>query len=73
MSIDQIHEALAQDQKVNWMNSLYELAYVNCEESNKYAKASYKDGKAIRLFCVENYFGSLIHEKDFENCFLKTP
>ena len=73
MSIEQIHEALAQDQKVNWMNSLYELAYVKCEEKNPYGKASYKDGKAIRVSCVENYFGSLIHESEFKNCFLKTP
>ena len=72
MSIDQIHEALAQDQKVNWMNSLYELAYVKCEESNKYGKASYKNGKAIRVFCVSNYFGSLLAASDLDKCFIKT-
>jgi hypothetical protein len=73
MSIDQIHTALEQGHKVNWVNSLYELAYVSCEQSNKYGRASYKNGKAVRVFCVENYFGSLIHEREFGNCFLKTP
>jgi hypothetical protein len=73
MSIEQIHAALEEGHKVNWMSSLYELAYVSCEKSNKYGRASYKNGKAIRLFCVENCFGSLIHEREFENCFLKTP
>lgn len=73
MSIEQIHLALEQGHTVNWMSSLYELAYVSCEESNKYGSASYKNGKTIRLFCVENGFGSLIHEREFEYCFLKTP
>ena len=73
MSIEQIHLALEQGHKVNWVNSLYELAYVKCEEKNLYGKPSYKNGKAVRVFCVENYFGSLIHESEFKNCFLKTP
>ena len=73
MSIKQIHLALDEGHKVYWMSTLYELAYVSCEEGNPYGRASYKDGKAIRVFCVENYFGSLIHEREFENCFLKTP
>ena len=73
MSIDQIHDALEKGHTVNWFNPLYELQYVKCEESNKYGKASYKNGKAIRVFCVENDFGSLIHESEFKNCFLKTP
>jgi len=72
MSIDQIHLALEKGHKVNWMSSLYELCYVECEQSNKYGRASYKNGKAIKVFCVANYFGSLIHESEFKNCFLKT-
>jgi hypothetical protein len=72
MSIDQIHDALEKGHAVNWFNPLYELQYVKCEESNKYGKASYKNGKAIRVSCVENYFGGLIHESEFKNCFLKT-
>jgi hypothetical protein len=73
MSIEQIHLALEQGHKVNWVNSLYELAYVRCEDKNPYGKASYKKGKAIRVSCITNYFGSLIHESEFKNCFLKTP
>jgi len=73
MSIEQIHLALEQGHKVNWMNSLYELSYVKCEDKNPYGKASYKNGKAIRVSCITNYFGSLIHESEFKNCFLKTP
>ena len=71
MSIEKIHSALENGIKVNWLNPLYELQYVKCEESNKYGKASYKNGKAIRVFCVSNYFGSLIHKSEFKNCFLK--
>lgn len=73
MSIDQIHDALEKGHAVNWMSSLYELCYVECEKVNKYSKPSYKNGKAIRVSCITNYFGGLIHESEFKNCFLKTP
>jgi hypothetical protein len=71
MSIEQIHLALENGMKVNWFNSLYELQYVNCEESNTYGKASYKNGKAIRVSCIANCFGSLLSASDLEKCFIK--
>ncbi len=71
MSIQEIHEALESGKTVNWKNPLYELKYIKADASNKYAKPSYKDGKAIRITCTANYFGSLISEEEFQNCFIK--
>jgi hypothetical protein len=73
MTINEIHTALEQGQKVNWENGLYELAYVPCEENNRYGKATYRNGKAIRVSCVLNSFGNLLAAKEIEKCFLKTP
>ena len=71
MTINEIHNALEQGQKVNWENGLYELAYVPCEENNRYGKSTYRNGKAIRVSCVLNSFGSLLAADEIEKCFLK--
>jgi hypothetical protein len=71
MTIQEIHEALESGKTVNWVNGLYELHYVNASEENEYAKPTFKNGKAIRVTCVTNYFGSLLREEEFHKCFIK--
>lgn len=71
MTIEQVHEALAQGKSVHWENEAYHLHYIDCEAENKYNKLSYKDGKAIRVTCTRNYFGGLIEECDLQKCFIK--
>lgn len=71
MTINEIHNALEQGKKVNWENGLYELAYVPCEENNRYGKSTYRNGKAIRVSCILNSFGSLLAADEIEKCFLK--
>lgn len=71
MNIEEIHEALESGKTVNWGNSLYELHYVDASEENKYAKPTFKNGKAIRITCITNYFGSLLSESEFNKCFIK--
>ena len=72
MNIEQIHQALEEGKVVNWQNSLYELEYVPCESENPSGKLSFKGGKAIRVTCTQNYFGSLITESCLENCYIKS-
>ena len=69
MSIKEIHTELENGKTVNWENSLYELKYVDCEESNPYGKFSFKNGKAIRITCISNWFGSLMTENDLKKCY----
>jgi hypothetical protein len=71
MTIEKIHEALESGKTVNWVNPLYELRYVNESEENEYTKPTLKNGKAIRITCVTNYFGSLLRESEFNKCFIK--
>ena len=71
MTINEIHTALEQGKKVNWENGLYELNYVPCDSENRYGKPTYKDGKAIRVSCVLNSFGSLLAADEIGKCFLK--
>lgn len=71
MTIQQIHDALSNGKTVHWENSLYHLHYVDCKEDNEYGKLSYKEGKAIRVTCTSNYFGSLISESCLKKCFIK--
>lgn len=71
MTIDESHTALENGKRVNWANDLYELNYVECDEKNPYGKPSYKNGKAIRVACVTNWFGSLLGPKEIEKCYLK--
>jgi len=70
MTIQEIHTALENGKTVNWENSLYELKYVDCDENNPYGKVSFKNGKAIRITCVSNWFGSLMTENDIEKCYI---
>ena len=71
MNIEEIHTALEQGKKVNWENGLYELAYVPCDSENRYGKSTYRNGKAIRVSCVLNSFGSLLPADEAGKCFLK--
>ena len=71
MNIQEIHTALEQGKKVNWENALYELAYVPCDSANRYGKPTYRNGKAIRVSCVLNSFGSLLAAEEIGKCFLK--
>ena len=71
MDIQEIHKALKEGKTVNWHNSLYELHYVNCEPENEYGKLSYLNGKAIRVTCIDNGFGSLISESCLKKCMIK--
>ena len=70
MTIKEIHKSIEEGKRVYWENALYELKYVNCEENNPSGKFSFKNGKAIRITCTSNGFGSLIGEKDLNNCYL---
>ena len=71
MSIKEIHQALSEGKTVNWSNGLYELHYVECESDNPYGKLSYTEGKAIRVTCTSNSFGSLLCENQLNECFIK--
>lgn len=71
MTIEQIHIALEKGKKVNWENDLYELNYVPCDSANPYGKSTYKDGKAIRVSCIVNSFGSLMAAEGAAKCFVK--
>jgi plastocyanin len=72
MTIEQIHTHLQSGKTIHWENSLYHLHYVEAKEDNKSAKLSYKEGKAIRITCKNNGFGSLITESCLEKCFVTT-
>jgi len=65
ISIQQIHEALDKGKDVQWENELYKVHEVK-SELNNYSKLSYRDGKALRVTCKSNYFGSLISESDLD-------
>jgi len=71
MTLDEIYQAIDSGKVVHWENSLYELKPVKAEAGNKYAAPSYREGKALRITCKSNGFGSLITEKCFEKCFIK--
>jgi hypothetical protein len=71
MTIEQIHTALEQGHKVNWENSMYELAYVPCEADNRYGTPTYRNGRAIRVSCIANGFGSLLAAEGAAKCFIK--
>ena len=70
MTIEQIHNHLQSGSTIHWANPLYYLHYVEAKESNPSAKFSFKEGKAIRITCRNNGFGSLMTESCLERCFL---
>ena len=71
MTLQEIYSAIDSGKTVHWENSLYEVHPVDAEPDNKYAAVSYREGKALRITCTSNYFGSLITERCFEKCFIK--
>ena len=71
MTITEIHIALERGKKVNWENSMYELAYVPCDSANPYGKPTYRNGRAIRVSCIANGFGSLLAAEGAAKCFVK--
>lgn len=67
-TLDDIRAALDAGKTVYWSNKAYTAHYVDASANhNPY---SVKDGKAIRVSCTSNYFGSLISESDIYNCFV---
>lgn len=72
MKIEQIWKALDSDKEVNWNHDGYEVHAVSYSRGiNKFSALSYRDGKALRITCKSNGFGSLIQSSDLSSCFIK--
>ena len=74
ITIKKIWNAIKAGKTVCWQNESYEVHPVESDQ-NKYSSLSFKDGKALRITCVENYFGSLIEKNELSHCFIldKSP
>lgn len=67
-TIAEIWDAIDRGTKVYCSSTTYEIIPVD-STLNKYSELSFRDGKALRVTCVSNYFGSLIGERDLSHCF----
>lgn len=68
-SLDEIRTDLDKGIEIFWSNESYHLHYVEAREHS--TPFSVKDGKAIRVTCKSNYFGSLIEANEIPVCFSK--
>jgi hypothetical protein len=71
MTINEIWNALDNNQEVNWGNKSYYIHAIEAKEANQYATDTYRDGYALRCTCKSNYFGSLLHKSEFSQCFIE--
>jgi hypothetical protein len=74
MKLEEIIQALDQGKTVYWTNTAYKVHYVEIDPSNAYQSRlfSRRGNEALRITCIENYFGSLAaDETELNQCFLK--
>jgi hypothetical protein len=70
MKITTIWKHLKAGRKVYWCHEGYQVLMVPYDLGlNKYSKLSLRDKQALRVTCMDNYFGSLICESDLPKCF----
>lgn len=70
LTIEQIWTALDQGKEVLWHHKGYMIHSVE-SKSNEFSKLSYRNGQALRVTCIENYFGSLMNVTDLGHAYIK--
>jgi len=70
MTVNEIWKALEQNKKVYWNNKLYKVHSEKVESINKYNSLSLKNGYALRITCISNYFGGWIAESELKDVFI---
>jgi hypothetical protein len=55
--------------EIFWVNTSYKVHYIIAGENC--TPFTVKDGKAIRVSCISNYFGSVLNEEEIGRCFSK--
>lgn len=67
MTIEKIWKAIEQGKTVIWSSEAYEVHPV-LSNGTKYSKPSEKGKYALRVTCISNWFGSLLHEEEIKAC-----
>ena len=70
MTIDEIWKALEQNKKVYWSNTLYQVHSEKVLNRNEYNGLSFKNGYALRITCISNYFGGWIVKEELKSVFI---
>ncbi len=71
MTIEQIWNAINDGLEVNWGHGGYYVHAIDYDRGlNESSSLSLRDGKALRVTCKSNYFGSLISECDLSKCYI---
>lgn len=70
MTIDEIWQAIDNGNIVFCGNESYQIIPV-ASFYTEYSKLSYRKDSALRVTCMNNYFGSFIDKTDLSQCFTK--
>ena len=77
MTIEQVWKALDEGKTVYWKNEGYKVFIEDISrpgsDAGKFqiAHFSHRNGKMLAVRYISNYFGSIIHESDLSNLFVK--
>jgi hypothetical protein len=64
-NIKEVWSLLDKGIKVYWSNDSYQLIPIEASPKNEYAVFSFRNGRALRCTCMENWFGSLLDKSEF--------
>ena len=68
LTIEQIWKAIEQGKTVIWCHEGYEVHPVSYDDDDFKTRFSYKNGYALRVTYISNWFGSLIDKRELGKC-----